>query len=68
VFLHAATATDDSQLQSKINRLLRRTDSIVEPVQVPSTFWKGVTGRASDVLVVDRGLIGERAYRRTWSV
>jgi len=58
---HIAIAVDGPELRAKLTRLLVRKDTVVEPLQQPNVFWKGIAGRSFDVLIVGRELIGEQA-------
>jgi DNA-binding NtrC family response regulator len=68
MLLHIALAVDQPELESKLGKLLSRKDSIVEPVRNLRTFWKDITKRTSDLLIVSRGLIDKRALGRIQSL
>lgn len=68
MLLHIALAVDQSELESKLGKLLSRKDSIVEPVRNLRTFWRDITKRTSDLLIVSRGLIDKRALGRIQSL
>lgn len=63
MLLHVMIALDESELKGKISTLLVRKDTIVEPVKNLNAFWKEVSKKTSDLLIVDRGLLGDRALR-----
>jgi len=63
MLLHVMIALDESELKGKISRLLVQKDTIVEPVKNLNAFWKEIPRRTSDLLVVDRGLLGDRSLR-----
>lgn len=61
MLLHIAIAINEIELKAKLSKLLVRKDTIVEPLPQPKAFWKDIAGRAFDVLIVSRELIGEKA-------
>ena len=61
MLLHIAIAVDEHELRARLTKLLARKDTIVEFLQSPKIFWKDISGRAFDVLIVSRELIGDKA-------
>ena len=64
MLLHIAIAVDESEQRARLTKLLERKDILVEPLQQPKVFWKGISGRAFDVLIVSRELLGEQALNK----
>jgi two-component system response regulator AtoC len=63
MLLHVMIALDESELKTKISKLLVRKDILVESVKNLNVFWKDVPRRTCDLLIVDRELLGDRALR-----
>ena len=61
MLLHVMIALDESELKAKISKLSVRKDTVVESVENPNAFWKEVPRRTCDLLMLDRGILGDRA-------
>jgi DNA-binding NtrC family response regulator len=63
MLMHILIAVDRLEQANKLARLLERKDTMVEAVPEPRAFWKVVGRRTSDLLIVDRHLVSDRALR-----
>jgi two-component system response regulator AtoC len=63
MLLHVMIALDDSEQKDRISKFLSQKDIIVERVENPHAFWREVPGKTSDLLIVDRELITDRAVQ-----
>ena len=57
MLLHILTAVIEPELQSRLHQLLEKPDTIVETVTDYSQFWKKISRRTCDLIVLSRDLI-----------
>jgi DNA-binding NtrC family response regulator len=64
MLLHILIATEEPEINRRLCDFLNRKDTVVESLENPRAFWKGLGHKACDLLVVSRALVANRALDR----
>jgi DNA-binding NtrC family response regulator len=60
MLLSIVTVVTEAELRKKLSKILKKPDTIVEAVSDPSRFWKKVSRKTCDLVVLSRDLIHDK--------
>ncbi len=61
MLLSIVTAVTEAGLRNKLSKILKKPDTIIESVTEPGRFWKKVSRKTCDLVVLSRDLIQDKA-------
>jgi len=61
MLLSIVTAVTKAELRKKLSKILKKPDTIIESVSEPGRFWKKVSRKTCDIVVLSRDLIRDKA-------
>jgi two-component system response regulator AtoC len=61
MLLSILTVVTESELRKKLSKVLKKPDTIIESVSDPARFWKKVSRKTCDLVVLSRELIRDKA-------
>jgi two-component system response regulator AtoC len=61
MLLSVVTVVTEAGLQKKLSKILKKPDTIIESVSDPNRFWKKVSRKTCDLVVLGRDLIRDKA-------